>query len=285
MTISIMNDRTKFINYLSPAKLNLGLRVIGKRPDGYHLLNTVFCLIDLFDQVNIQIIDTPQISLVEHQQAWSFVTDLGYKAAKLMQQASGTSLGANIKIKKTIPSGGGLGGGSSNAATVLLALNHLWQLNWNTDKLIDLGRRLGADVPFFIYGQNAYATGIGDEFIPMHLPLEYFVLVKPDFHIPTKSIFSAVEHFSEAKLSPEEIFLTAENDLQAVAIKLFPKLNEIVKSLSAFGTPIMTGSGSTIYLRFSELKDANKVAQELGKSYNTYLVKTLNQSPVFTMSC
>ena len=148
-----------------------------------------------------------------------------------------------------------------------------------------LGRQLGADVPFFIYGQNAYASGIGDEFTPMHLPLEYFVLVKPDFHIPTKSIFSAVEKFSDTKLSPEEIYLAAENDLQTVAIKLFPKLKNIINSLSAFGTPSMTGSGSTVFLRFSQLKDANKVAQELGTSYNTYLVKTLNQSPVFTMSC
>ena len=281
----MMSDRTRFINYLSPAKLNLGLKVIGKRTDGYHLLNTVFCLIDLFDQINIQIIDNPQISLVEHQQAWSFATDLAYKAAKLLQQASGCKLGANIRVKKVIPSGAGLGGGSSNAATVLLALNHLWQLNWSMERLIMLGRQLGADVPFFIYGQNAYASGIGDEFTPMHLPLEYFVLVKPDFHIPTKSIFSAVEKFSDTKLSPEEIYLAAENDLQTVAIKLFPKLKNIINSLSAFGTPSMTGSGSTVFLRFSQLKDANKVAQELGTSYNTYLVKTLNQSPVFTMSC
>ncbi len=282
-----MTDRTKFINYLSPAKLNLGLRVIGRRTDGYHLLNTIFCLIDLFDQIEIQIIDKPQISLIEHNQAWSYTTDLGYKAAKLLQQATNCQFGANIRIKKTIPSGAGLGGGSSNAATVLLALNHLWQLNLPQDKLIELGRTLGADVPFFIYGQNAFASGIGDVFSPITLKDEFFVLVKPEFHIPTKSIFSAIEHFSEAfdeSTASKELLDNPRNDLQDVAIKLYPQLKNIIDELTRFGKPIMTGSGSAIFLRFCNIKTANKVAQEIGKSYNTYLVKNLSKSPVFTKS-
>ncbi len=282
-----MVDKTKFIIYLSPAKLNLGLRVVGRRPDGYHLLNTVFCLIDLFDQIEIQVIDKPQISLIEHNQAWSYTTDLGYKAAKLLQETTNSQFGANIKIKKTIPSGAGLGGGSSNAATVLLALNHLWQLNLTQDKLIELGITLGADVPFFIYGQNAFATGIGDVFSPITLKDEFFVLVKPKFHIPTKNIFSAIEHFSEAfdELdAPQELLDNPHNDLQDVAIKLYPRLENIIDDLKIFGKPIMTGSGSAIYLRFSNLKDANKVAQEIGKRYNIYLVKNLNKSPLFTKS-
>ncbi len=282
-----MIDRTKFINYLSPAKLNLGLKVVGKRPDGYHLLNTIFCLIDLFDQIEIQIIDKPQISLIEHNQAWSYTTDLGYKAAKLLQQATDCQFGANIKIKKTIPSGAGLGGGSSNAATVLLALNHLWQLNLPQNRLIELGKILGADVPFFIYGQNAFATGIGDIFSPITLKDEFFVLVQPEFHIPTKSIFSAIKHFSKASdesTASKELLNNPHNDLQDVAIKLYPQLTTIIDDLKCFGNPIMTGSGSAIYLSFYNLKDANKVAQEIGKSYNTYLVKNLSKSPVFTKS-
>lgn len=282
-----MIDKTKFITYLSPAKLNLGLRVVGKRLDGYHILNTIFCLIDLFDQIEIQIIDIPQISLIEHNQAWTYATDLGYKAAKLLQKETGCQFGANIKIKKTIPSGSGLGGGSSNAATVLLALNHLWQLNLSQEKLIELGRTLGADVPFFIYGQNAFASGIGDIFSPISLPTEYFLLVRPEFHIPTKNIFRALENIStlSSENTPIEWLLdNPHNDLQDVAVKIYPVLRNIIDDLSCFGKPNMTGSGSVLFLRFSDLKDANKVAQEIGKSYNTYLVKSLNRSPVFTTS-
>ena len=282
-----MIDRTRFITYLSPAKLNLGLRVVGKQPDGYHILNTIFCLIDLFDQIEIQIIDIPQISLIEHNQAWSYHTDLGYKAAKLLQKETGCQFGANIKIKKTIPSGAGLGGGSSNAATVLLALNHLWQINLSQERLIELGRTLGADVPFFIYGQNAFATGIGDIFMPISLPTEYFLLIQPEFHIPTRNIFGAIQNLSTppSKISALEWILgNPHNDLQDVAIKIYPALKNIIDELSRFGRAIMTGSGSVIFLRFSDIKDANKVAQEIGKSYNTYLVKSLNRSPVFTIS-
>jgi 4-diphosphocytidyl-2-C-methyl-D-erythritol kinase len=279
-----MNDRTKFITYLSPAKLNLGLRVVGKRNDGYHLLNTIFCLIDLFDEIHLQILDKPQISLIEHQQAWSYTTDLAYKAAKLLKQETQCTFGVNIKIKKTIPSGAGLGGGSSNAATVLVALNHLWQLNLSKDRLIELGRKLGADVPFFIYGQNAFATGIGDEFSPITLTPKYFVLIKPEFHIPTKNIFASIDSFSTELITAQSLLNAPQNDLQAIAIKLFPRLEFIINQLAQFGKPLMTGSGSTIYLSFTDIKSANKVAQEIGKSYNTYLVKSLSHSPVFTMS-
>lgn len=280
-----MNNRTRFVNYLSPAKLNLGLKVIGKRDDGYHLLNTIFCLIDLFDQIQIQVLAKEQISLVEHNQAWHFSTDLAYKAAKLLQQESGCTLGANIKVKKVIPSGAGLGGGSSNAATVLIALNHLWGINWDTNKLIELGRKLGADVPFFIYGKNAFATGIGDIFSEINIPESYFILIKPDFQIPTKRIFANIEKFSDEVPSPESLLLSLDNDLQDIAIKLYPALTTIIEDLSAYGKIVMTGSGSTLYLHFSDLKSANKVAHEIGKRYNTYLVKTINQSPVFAISC
>lgn len=279
-----MQNRTKFITYLSPAKLNLGLKVVGKRPDGYHLLKTIFCLIDLFDVMHIQIINTPQISLIEHMQAWPYNKDLAYKAAKLLQEATDCRLGVNIKVNKVIPSGAGLGGGSSNAATILVALNHLWQLNLPTEKLIELGRILGADVPFFIHGKNAYATGIGDEFTDLTLPEKYYVLVKPAFHIPTRDIFKAltIGHTDTNLINSKTLLQAPENDLQPVAEQLYPGLKKILKDLSNLGNPIMTGSGSVVFLQFDEQKDANKVALELGKSYNTYLVKSIDVSPIFT---
>ena len=175
----------QFHSVLSPAKLNLGLKVIGKRPDGYHLLKSVFCLIDLYDKIDIQITLNGKVSLIEHQQAWFYQKDLAYKAAILLQEYSGCTKGANIKIKKVIPSGAGMGGGSSNAATVLIILNHLWETGLTTDELLGLGAQLGADVPFFIRGRNALVEGIGEIITPIELPELYFVIIKPDFHAPT----------------------------------------------------------------------------------------------------
>lgn len=276
---------TKFISYLSPAKLNLGLKVTAKQEDGYHQLKTIFCLIDLFDQIEIQVLSEDKISLIEHCQAWSYKTDLSYKAAQLLKQATGCTLGANIKVKKVIPSGAGLGGGSSNAATVLVALNHLWQTNLSQSKLINLGRELGADVPFFIHGKNALATGIGDKFSDIELPEQYFVLVKPKFHIPTKDIFKNLEiNFDDIypDLFTQKYLLdTLDNDLQHVATRLFPELSTIITNLKNYGNPAMTGSGSVIYLSYNDKNLAKKVAQELGKSYNNYLVKSLSFSPIF----
>lgn len=274
----------KFATYLSPAKLNLGLKITGKRDDGYHLLKTVFCLIDLYDEVNIQITDNGKISLIEHQQAWPFYDDLSYKAAVLLQEYSGVSYGANIKLHKTIPSGAGLGGGSSNAATILLVLNKLWDINLSKDELIKLGVSLGADVPFFIYGKNALATGVGEILTPIEVPEQYFVLVKPSFHIPTKNIFSHLNidftQVDDKTITTDCLINTKENDLFTVATKLYPQLLNLANDLSKYGNPVMTGSGSVMYLSFIDKNVAKKVAKILENSYNTYLVKRLKDSPL-----
>ncbi len=223
---------SNFINFRSPAKLNLGLKIVGKRNDGYHLMHSIFCLIDLMDEVALQITHNAKISLIEHQQDWPPDTDLAYKAAKLLQKTTNTNLGCNIKLHKIIPSGAGLGGGSSNAATVLMALNKLWHTNLSTDELINLGKQLGADVPFFIYGKNAFASGIGDEFTPIELPQLYFVLIKPSFNIPTKNIFTNLNFISlpanQSQFNCQHLLQTKENDLQIVASKLYPQLNPII---------------------------------------------------------
>ena len=276
----------KFETFLSPAKLNLGLKVVGKQDDGYHLLNTIFCLIDLYDRIDIQLTSNGKISLIEHEQAWSYKKDLSYRAAHLLQEYTGTQLGANIRIKKVIPSGAGLGGGSSNAATVLVVLNQLWNTKLSDEILINLGRTLGADIPFFIYGKNAFATGIGDIFTPINLPPMYFVIVKPNFHIPTRDIFVNLEldfeQISKNIIVPEELLLSLENDLEPVACKLYPELNQIVNDLSQYGKAQMTGSGSCVYLQFNDKNIAKKVAISLEVRYNTYLVEALQSSPNFT---
>ena len=276
----------KFNTFLSPAKLNLGLKVVGKLPNEYHLLNTIFCLIDLYDKIDIQLTTNGKISLIEHNQAWGYRKDLSYKAATLLQEYTQTNLGANIRLKKVIPSGAGLGGGSSNAATVLCVLNQLWETKLSNEQLMNLGKTLGADIPFFIYGKNAFATGVGDIFTPITLPDMYFVIVKPNFHIPTRDIFVNLDlNFhknTEILYTPEQLLNTLENDLEAIACKIYPELNQIVKIMSTYGKAQMTGSGSCVYLRFHDKNIAKKVANELKLRYNTYLAEALQSSPNFT---
>lgn len=277
-------NSNRFNTYLSPAKLNLGLKVLGKRADGYHLLKTVFCLIDLFDQIDIQITDNGKISLIEHNQAWPYYNDLAYRAALSLQQISNCNLGANIKIKKVIPAGSGMGGGSSNAATTLLVLNKLWDLALPKNELLKLGRSLGADVPFFIYGENAMATGIGEILSPVEISPQYFVIVKPSFHIPTKNIFNQLNldsnTINEINITSEYLISSKENDLLPVAIKLYPQLKEIVNNLQSYGDVAMTGSGSAVFLSFNDPQSAKKVAKILENSYNTYLAERLGKSPL-----
>jgi 4-diphosphocytidyl-2-C-methyl-D-erythritol kinase len=273
------------MTFLSPAKLNLGLKVVGKRADGYHLIKSVFCLIDLFDEIQIQITHNGKISLIEHNQAWPYNTDLSYRAAKLLQESSGTKFGANIKINKTIPSGGGMGGGSSNAATILCVLNNLWQLGLSNEKLMELGRKLGADIPFFIHGKNALASNIGDVFTDIELPEQYFVLICPKFHLNTAKVFQNFEYVEQnINIDTNYLLETLENDLLESAMKLKPALNSILKQLEFFGKVAMTGSGSSLYLRFNEGISAKKIAKKIAEinqnKYNTYLVKSLAVSPI-----
>lgn len=274
----------QFHSVLSPAKLNLGLKVIGKRPDGYHLLKSVFCLIDLYDKIDIQITLNGKVSLIEHQQAWFYQKDLAYKAAILLQEYSGCTKGANIKIKKVIPSGAGMGGGSSNAATVLIILNHLWETGLTTAELLKLGAKLGADVPFFVRGQNALVEGIGEIITPIEIPEFYFVIVKPNFHAPTKDIFAALDlnlNLSKAKnISTAQLITEKENDLEAAVRKIYPQINMIFSELDQYGKAVMTGSGSSIYLSFTDKNLAKDVANILSPRYNTFLAASLAVSPV-----
>ncbi len=274
----------QFHSVLSPAKLNLGLKVIGKRPDGYHLLKSVFCLIDLYDKIDIQITLNGKVSLIEHQQAWFYQKDLAYKAAILLQEYSGCTKGANIKIKKVIPSGAGMGGGSSNAATVLIILNHLWETGLTTPELLKLGAKLGADVPFFVRGQNALVEGIGEIITPIEIPELYFVIVKPNFHAPTKDIFAALDlNFNLRKaenISTAQLITEKENDLEAAVRKIYPQINTIFSELDQYGKAVMTGSGSSIYLSFTDKNLAKDVANILSPRYNTFLAASLAVSPV-----
>lgn len=276
-------SNNKFISFLSPAKLNLGLKITGKRDDGYHYLHTIFCLINLFDEIKIQIIDNSnKISIIEHQQAWHYSTDLTYKAAMILQEYTKTKRGVNIKIKKTIPSGSGLGGGSSNAATVLLVLNNLWQCNLSFDELKLLALKLGADVTFFLYGKNAIAKGIGEIFSPIVIPKQYFILIKPSFGIPTKNIFNNIDkiNLSSYDINSIELLNSKENDLLNVAIKMYPQLSNIKNALSKYGNVSMSGSGSTLFLSYNNKNEAINIYEELKNMYTVFLVESIDKSPI-----
>ena len=237
---------------LAPAKLNLFLHITGRRDDGYHLLQSVFMLIDWCDTLHFDVRDDGLITREDLTLALP-ADDLVTRAARALQQASGTTLGAHIAIEKHIPAQAGMGGGSSDAATTLLALNRLWGLNWPLPKLMPLGLTLGADVPFFMGGHNAWVEGIGEKITPIQLPASRFVVVKPNAGLETAKIFRHPELQRATETATMPVFAVnpygfGRNDLQPVAQALCPEITEALQWLGSFGlSPRMTGSGSAVF--------------------------------------
>lgn len=265
----------------APAKLNLFLHVVGRRPDGYHLLQTVFRFVDLQDSLDIDVRHDGVIQRetdmagVEHEQ------DLVVRAARLLQQSTGTRSGAQIHLRKRIPSGAGLGGGSSDAASVLIALNRLWRTGLSREQLMRMGLQLGADVPVFVYGRNAFAEGVGEDLTEVALkPLSYLI-VQPAQPVPTAGIFqhpgltrdskpvtimdfSGLRHFVAAPGSPGSPVGFGRNDLQPVVLSLYAEVSRVIEWLHSCGVHArMTGSGSCFFVECSTLAEAQRLSQEL----------------------
>ncbi len=248
-------------NVQAPAKLNLFLHITGRRDDGYHLLQSVFMLIDWCDTLHFDVRDD---GLIERNDLNVVLPadDLIMRAAQSLQRASGTRLGADIAIEKYIPSQAGMGGGSSDAASTLLALNRLWGLNWPLSKLMPLGLALGADVPFFLGGHNAWIEGIGEQITPIDVPAARFAVVKPNAGLETAKIFRSSELQRATETATMPVFAVnpygfGRNDLQPVAQALCPEITEALEWLGSFGlSPRMTGSGSTV---FAQLPDVAQI--------------------------
>ncbi len=244
-------------NVLAPAKLNLFLHITGRRDDGYHLLQSVFILIDWCDTLHFDVRDDGVIER-EDLNVPLPADDLVMRAAQSLQRASGTLLGAHIAIEKHIPAQAGMGGGSSDAATTLLALNRLWGLNWPLSKLTPLGLALGADVPFFLGGHNAWVEGIGEKMTPIEVPLARFAVVKPHAGLETAKIFRSPELQRATETATMPVFAVnpygfGRNDLQPVAQALCPEMTEALEWLGSFGlSPRMTGSGSAVFARIDD---------------------------------
>jgi 4-diphosphocytidyl-2-C-methyl-D-erythritol kinase len=258
----------------APAKLNLFLHVTGRRPDGYHLLQTVFQLLDHGDLLHFSVREDGAIHRTTEVAGVPEASDLIVRAAQLLKAATGSRLGADIAIDKCLPMGGGLGGGSSDAATTLIALNHLWNTGLSRAKLMSLGVQLGADVPFFIFGRNAFAEGIGEALAPVVTPECWYVVIEPGVSVPTPAIFSDPDLTRDTKPVritdfPQAPFGFGKNDLQVVATKLFPPVAEAIEWLRQYGDARMTGSGACVFCAFSQEHRADEVLQAIRSTRST----------------
>lgn len=270
----------------APAKLNLDLRITGRRDDGYHNLESIFCLIGLYDTVYLKPRDDKKIILHNPTEGIPYEQDLAYRAALSLQQHTGSCRGVEIWLEKKIPTGGGLGGGSSDAATVLIVLNQWWQCRLTRQQLIDLAVKLGADVPFFLFGQSAFARGIGEQLVKIEIPKQWYVIIKPSVHVSTPKIFSHENLTRHSKPSIMPTFHSLQpfrNDMQAVVFQEYPEVWKAYCELSKYGSALMTGSGACIFLSTDNQQEANNIYQQVSQSYEAYCVEGLDIHPLFQM--
>jgi 4-diphosphocytidyl-2-C-methyl-D-erythritol kinase len=278
----------KLSNCPAPAKLNLFLHVTGRREDGYHLLQTAFQLIDRCDLLHFDVRTDGQIRRTTELAGVPHHSDLIVRAALLLQHSTGVTLGADIAIEKKLPMGGGLGGGSSDAATTLMVLNHLWQTGLTRTELARLGLALGADVPFFLFGTNALAGGIGEELVEIQTPERWYVIIEPGVSIPTATIFTSAELTRNSKpvtladFSGVHDYL-GRNDLQAVATSMFPEVERALSWLSQSGAARMSGSGSCIFAVFETQAQATAVAESVPSGWNAWVARSLQRHPLSSM--
>lgn len=283
-------SNTSVLRCAAPAKINLFLHVVGRRADGYHLLQSAFQLLDFGDTLDFYLRDDESIVHLNPIPGVPAETDLCVRAAHLLQaqlREQGKALrGCDIKIDKQLPMGGGLGGGSSDAATTLIALNYLWQVGLTRSQLQTLGLQLGADVPFFVFGENAFAEGIGEQLQRLSCDDAWYAILAPEVMIPTPQIFSAndltrnsdhvkiADFSSDAKINRE----FGKNDLQAVAERLFPTVAEVRRWLEKFGNARMTGSGSCVFCYAEDEFHADVIVKSA--PVKAWKAKTLQRHPL-----
>ncbi|WP_313711433.1 4-(cytidine 5'-diphospho)-2-C-methyl-D-erythritol kinase [Pseudomonas sp.] len=264
----------------APAKLNLWLHIIGRRPDGYHELETVFQFLDHGDELSFALREDGVIRLHTEIEAVPHDSNLIVRAARKLQEQSGTRLGADIWLTKVLPMGGGIGGGSSDAATTLLALAHLWQLDWDEDRLATLGLSLGADVPVFVRGHAAFAQGVGEQLTPVDPEEPWYVVLVPQVSVST------VEIFSHPQLTRDSLPLkmrpvpegNSRNDCQPVVEQSYPEVRNALNSLGKFTEARLTGTGSCVFGAFPSKAEADKVLALLSVTQTGFVAKGSNVS-------
>ena len=271
--------------YPAPAKLNLFLHVTGRRADGYHLLQSVFVLIDRCDTLRVAVRDDAVVRRVNDVPGVPAETDLAVRAAKALQAATGCAVGADIEVEKRIPMGGGLGGGSSDAATVLLVLDRLWKLHLGTARLQEIGVGLGADVPFFVGGRNAWVEGIGERIVPIDVPSRWYAVLVPPVHVATRDIFAAAELTRDRETLKMEDFSARPatafvNDLEAVAVSRYPQVRSHLQWLRQYGQARMTGSGGCVFAGFDSRDAAQGVIDALPATMQGFIAQGLTHHPL-----
>jgi 4-diphosphocytidyl-2-C-methyl-D-erythritol kinase len=266
----------------APAKLNLFLHVVGRRTDGYHLLQTVFRLIDCCDLLRYSPGTGPSVSLAQPLPGIEEGDELCVRAARLLQRETGCRLGVDISIVKAIPIGGGLGGGSSDAATTLIALNRLWNLGLSRQRLAELGLALGADVPFFLCGGNAFGEGVGERLAPVVLPPAWYVVLVPPVSVPTREIFAAPELTRDTKSITISGFSAGfgHNDLEPVVCRRYPVVADHLAWLKTFGDARMSGSGACVYAEFPTEAQARAVVSGLPPEMRGFVARGLEGHPL-----
>ena len=280
---SLVTD-SAFISFPSPAKLNLFLHIVGRRDDGYHNLETLFQFLNYGDTIDIQITHNQNIELLTPIEGVALSDNLIYKAAQILQTHTQCSLGAQIKIHKILPMGGGLGGGSSNAATILLALNELWNTQLPIETLAELGVQLGADVPIFIHGHAALARGIGEKLSPAQPEECWYLVSKPNCSISTQSVFQANDlPRNTPKLSCDKVKVDqCHNDCETFVIKHYPEVANLLAWLLEYAPSRMTGTGACIFTRFDSQEEACKVQNNLPLGVESFVSQGVNTSPLIT---
>jgi 4-diphosphocytidyl-2-C-methyl-D-erythritol kinase len=282
--MSVPDEVDGWSNWPAPAKLNLFLQITGRRDDGYHQLQTVFRLLDWGDSLKLRVREDGLI--VRHGESVKGVEeadDLVVRAAKLLQSEVKIGKGADISVKKRIPAGGGFGGGSSDAATVLVALNRLWGLDFDLDRLAALGLRLGADVPVFVRGDNAWAEGVGEVLTPIRLPHACYLLADPGIHVPTGELFQAPDLTRNAAPAKIADFVSGKllgNAFEPVLRCREPAIEAVFAALSRVGTPRLTGSGSGCFVEFSDRASAEAALAELPEGLHAWIAAGADRSPL-----
>lgn len=266
----------------APAKLNLFLHVTGRRADGYHELQTLFQLLDLADTVSITVRGDGQIERPAGPAGVSAEEDLVVRAARALQAATGTALGATLRVRKRIPLGGGLGGGSSDAATALAALNELWGCGLGRDELARLGLALGADVPVFVQGSSAWGEGLGERLTPVSLPEAWYVIVHPGVGVSTRDVFQSPELTRNSPLITIRAFFESggRNDCESVVRAQYPEVGEALEWLGRQAPARLTGTGSCVFASCASAIEAERVAARVPDRWTSYVARGVNTSPL-----
>jgi 4-diphosphocytidyl-2-C-methyl-D-erythritol kinase len=280
----------------APAKLNLFLHVVGRRPDGFHLLQSVFQLIDRSDTLHFDLRSDERIARTTDVPGVPEEQDLIVRALRALQaeyerRHGRLPPGIDVAVEKRLPMGGGLGGGSSDAATALMAANHLWQAGLTDAELIALGLPLGADIPFFLFGETAFAEGVGESLQAVPGPECWYVVIEPGVSVPTVAIFTApdltrntkaitISDFSRRHVESNDLIGFGKNDLQDVAARLFPPVAEAIEWLGGYGAARMTGSGSCVFCAFSTEQEAEQVLKQVPARWKAWKAKALQRHPM-----